>query len=127
MNILHRNPVTVAPPSGQYSHAVSIPARAKMLFVSGQVGNRLDGTMAEGFADQLRQAFANLSAVLQSNDMTMMHIVKINYFLTSASQITEFREIRADYLPDPPPASTTVIASLLNREWLFEMDAVAAE
>lgn len=49
------NPVTVATPLGPYSHAVEVPPNARWLYIAGQIGNALDGSMAadiEGQADQ---------------------------------------------------------------------------
>ena len=53
-------PTTIAPPASNYSHAIEAPPNARWLYVSGQVGVRPDGTMAEGIDDQAHQAWANL-------------------------------------------------------------------
>jgi 2-iminobutanoate/2-iminopropanoate deaminase len=126
MSVLYKNPESVAPPAGQYSHSVLVPAGKEMLHIAGQVGNRSDGRMAEGFEAQLRQAFENLIAILAAHGMTMANLVKLNYFLTSADHVADFRRVRADYLPDPAPASTTLLVpTLMNPDWLFEIDGIA--
>lgn len=50
-----RNPSTVAPPAAMYSHSVEVPPNARWLFTAGQVGVRLDGSIAEGFEAQHNQ------------------------------------------------------------------------
>ncbi|MFC0549243.1 hypothetical protein [Kutzneria chonburiensis] len=40
------NPPSVAAPSGQYSHVATVPAGHELVFVSGQLGLRPDGTLA---------------------------------------------------------------------------------
>lgn len=122
----HSDPGGVAPPSGQYSHAVLVPGGHELLFISGQVGNRHDGTMAEGFAAQVLQAFDNLDAILAAHGMGPANLAKLTYYLAPGADVAEFRRVREGRLPDPPPASTTVIAELMNDEWLFEIEAVAA-
>lgn len=127
MTGFHRSqPDGIAPPTGQYSHSVHVPGGRAIVFISGQVGIRPDGSMAIGFAAQLRQAFDNLDAVLAANGMNRDNLVKLNYFLAPGSDVTEFRRVRAELLPNPPPASTTLIAELMDGDWLFEIDAVAA-
>ena len=46
------NPSTVAPPAGRYSHGVLVPAGAKLLFISGQVGIEPDGSVPSDFVGQ---------------------------------------------------------------------------
>jgi enamine deaminase RidA (YjgF/YER057c/UK114 family) len=83
--------------------------------------------MANGFEAQVHRAFGNLLAVLAHHDMTITHLVRVNYFLTNPDDIPAFRRARVQYLPDPPPASTTLIVPrLIDLAWLFEVDAVAA-
>ncbi|QLC23930.1 RidA family protein [Parasphingopyxis algicola] len=122
----HSNPAGIAPPAGQYSHAVLVPAGREMLFISGQIGNRSDGSMASGFGAQIGQAFDNLDAVLGAHAMSTDNLVKLNYYLAPGCDVSEFRRVRTDRLPDPPPASTTVVTELMDGDWLFEIEAVAA-
>ena len=38
-----RNPEAVHEPVGRYVHQIEVPGGSRLLFVSGQVGRRLDG------------------------------------------------------------------------------------
>ena len=45
------NPEKVSPPVGRYSHGVLVPAGAPLLFISGQIGSRPDGSVPDDFAE----------------------------------------------------------------------------
>jgi reactive intermediate/imine deaminase len=130
MRAIAMNPDTVASPRGNYSHAVRIETGdGSLLFVSGQVAFDPHGTLL-GQGDMARQAeqvFENLKAVLEANEASFEHVVKISTFLTDMSQLQVVRDVRARYLADPPPASTTVeVSSLFRPEALIEVDVVGA-
>ncbi|CAN5130084.1 RidA family protein [soil metagenome] len=124
------NPDTIAAPGGNYSHAVRIDLDGgTLLFVSGQVAFDPDGNwVGEGdMARQTEQVFKNLEAILEANNGSFANVVKISTFLTDMSQLTAIRDVRVRYLPDPPPASTTVqVAALFRPEALIEVEVVAA-
>ena len=130
MRITTMNPDTVASPGGNYSHAVRIDTGdGVLLFVSGQVAFNADGTLVgEGdMARQTEQVFENLKAVLKANGAAFEQVVKLSTFMTDISQIQAMRNVRVRYLPDPPPASTTVeVSGLFRPEALIEVEAVAA-
>jgi reactive intermediate/imine deaminase len=130
MRITAMNPDMVSSPGGNYSHAVRIDTGdGVLLFVSGQVAFDADGTLVgEGdLARQTEQVFENLRAVLEANGGTFEQVVKLSTFMTDISQLQAMRDVRARYLPDPPPASTTVeVSGLFRPEALIEIEAVAA-
>lgn len=53
-----------------------------LLFVSGQVGSREDGSPEPDFAAQVRLAFRNLAAVLEAAGCTFADIVDVTTFHT---------------------------------------------
>ena len=118
-------PDTVSPPVGGYSHGVSVPAGCRTLFVSGQIPERPDGSVPEGFAAQCRAVWANIAAVLAADGMTVADLVKVNTFLTSADQVDENGAIRREVLGGHRPALTVMIARTLESQWLLEIDAIA--
>jgi enamine deaminase RidA (YjgF/YER057c/UK114 family) len=121
------NPPEIAPPFSRYSQGVEVPAGARWLYVSGQVGVRPDGTLAQGFAAQAEQAWDNVLAVLAAAGMGPADLVKVNVYLTQRSDMLESRRVRAAKLGDAAPASTlAVVVSLADPAWLFEVEAVAA-
>jgi enamine deaminase RidA (YjgF/YER057c/UK114 family) len=127
MNVA-RNPKTVAPPFGKYSHSVEAPAGARTLYVAGQVGVKPDGSMAQGIDGQCEWAWKNLVAVLMDAGMGVDDVVKINIYLTDADHVAAFRAARDAVVGDRRPAATlAVIKRLAAPDWLVEIEAVAAK
>ena len=71
------NPTTVSPPVGRYSHGVLVPAGARLLFISGQIGSNADGSVPEDFSEQARNAWRNLLAILEAAGVAAENLVKI--------------------------------------------------
>ncbi|WP_374468596.1 Rid family hydrolase, partial [Ferrovibrio sp.] len=77
----------------QYSAAIR---SGDLLFVSGQVGSRDDGSPEPDFADQVRRAFANLKAVLQAAGASFDDVVDVTTFHTNPdAQVETVLAIRA--------------------------------
>jgi enamine deaminase RidA (YjgF/YER057c/UK114 family) len=69
----------------RYSAAVR---SGDLLFVSGQVGSRPDGSPEPDFEDQVRRAFANLEATLAAGGCTFDDIVDVTSFHTDPEKQT---------------------------------------
>lgn len=122
------NPGEVAPPGGPYSHAIEVPAGARLLFVAGQVGITRDGQVGQGIDEQTRIVFENLGAILKAAGMTMADAVKATVFLTDEDDYRAFAEARKPFMPSPPPANTLVfIKRLADPKLLVEIELVAAK
>jgi 2-iminobutanoate/2-iminopropanoate deaminase len=122
------NPATLHAPAGKYSHGVEVPPGARMLYVSGQVGAKPDGSTAASDAAQCEQAWANVMNVLAAAGMGAADIVKLNAYVTRTDLIPVYRAARDKALGDAvPPASTLVVAAgLANPAWVVEIECVAA-
>lgn len=121
------NPGNVAPPFGKYSHGARVDEGARWLYVSGQVGVRPDGTMADGVDAQCEWAWNNLLGVLESSRMGLADVVKTTTYLVNSNHVAAFRQARDRVIGDHRPASTLVIvAALAFPEWLVEIELVAA-
>lgn len=121
------DPPAVAPPVGRYSHGVIVPPNARWLTVSGQVGVAPDGSLAADFAEQARQAWRNVLAVVEGAGMRPEDLVKVTTFLTRPGDLAAYRAVRAETAAHVRPASTTVfVTSLVDPRWLIEIEAVAA-
>jgi enamine deaminase RidA (YjgF/YER057c/UK114 family) len=122
------NPATIAPPVGRYSHGIAVPAGARLLFVAGQIGSRPDGTVPSDFAEQARNAWSNLLAILKEGGMTADNLVKTTAYLTRPSDLPAYREVRASVAGEVRPTSVLVFVSqLADPSWLFEIEGVAAK
>jgi 2-iminobutanoate/2-iminopropanoate deaminase len=94
------NPDTVAPPAGNYSHAVRLELDgATLVFVSGQLPLDAQGRLVgEGdMARQTEQVFENLRAILEANGASFGDVVRIGSYLTDLSRLAAMREVRARY------------------------------
>ena len=109
---------------GPYSQAVA--ASGKTVFLSGQIGLE-PGTgelVSENFDAQVRQAFANMQAVITAAGGTLDSIVKLTLFLTDLSKFTAANAIMAEIIPQPFPARSTVGVSSLPKGAQFEVEAI---
>jgi len=121
------NPVAVHAPSSGYSMGLELSQHRRLLFISGQVPERSDGSVPEGFEAQCEQAWRNVIEVLAAADLGVEHLVKINTFLTDRAQVTANRAVRRKMLQGHEPASTVMIAQTVDSKWLLEIEAIAAE
>lgn len=117
-------PTATQPPT--FSHGVEVSGFQKILFVSGQVGAGSDGVAVEGIEAQTRLAYKNIIAVLAEAGMTISDVAKFTVFLTDESLAPIFRQVRMEFLPSPPPASTfVVVKALATPGVLVEIEAIA--
>ena len=58
-------------------YANGIRARGEMIFVGGMTGTDSEGRVAEGFIAQMKQALANVAAVLAEAGAAPEHIVRL--------------------------------------------------
>jgi 2-iminobutanoate/2-iminopropanoate deaminase len=126
MNV-KRNPGTIAPPAGLYTHGIEVPPDSRWLAISGQVGTGSDGKVPAEFDRQVENVWRNIMAILQDAGMGLEDVVKVTVFLTRASDIPAYRAVRDRITGDARPASTlVVVSSLVRPEWLVEVEAWAA-
>ena len=122
------NPEGVHPPLGLYSHTVTVPEGTELIFISGQVGVRPDGSAPTTVEEQADQVFANLITLLQAHGLGPASIVKLTTFMVAGHDGDAVRAARLKHLGDHRPASTAVFVSqLVDPAWFVEVDAVAAK
>jgi len=123
------NPFPVLPAyEAVFAHGVEVPAGARTIYVSGQVGVDKDGkTVDDEFEPQCRQAIANVEAVLGAAGMALANTVKVNVYLTRREDIPRLRDMRANHLAVAPAVTVVLVAGLHDPAWLVEIEAVAAE
>ena len=110
-------------PNG-YTHVVT-SAPGRMIFVSGQGGSSTDGEMPENFATQADNTFKNIQECLKMAGATFNDVVKINYFLKDINDLTELRNVRANYLNMEQPPAATAVETGLGGSMLLEVEVVA--
>src|SRR3712207_9548023 len=100
-----REAVFPAGPRGLYeTNRYSAAVRSgDLLFVSGQVGSREDGTPEPDFERQVQLAFDNLAAVLAASGCTFSDVVDVTTFHTDpASQLDTVMAVREVGIGAPP-------------------------
>jgi enamine deaminase RidA (YjgF/YER057c/UK114 family) len=96
-----------------------------MLFISGQIGVRADGTSPTGVAEQARLAWRNLEAQLNAAGMGFDNLVKVTMIIPNAADIPATRSARAEALGNRRPASTLIVAGLADPAWKIEIEGIA--
>lgn len=127
-NIRH-NPLPVAVPyRGIYSHGVEVPAGARQLHVSGQIGFTPDGQLPADFSGQCRHAIHNIETVLVAAHMSLQDVVQMRFYLINMAHMDELVAVRKELLEGVAPAITTYqVAGLVDSTWLIEVEALAAK
>jgi 2-iminobutanoate/2-iminopropanoate deaminase len=120
------DPPSVPAPEGSYTHGLELPPDARLLFISGQIPVRPDGTVPADLEGQCHAVWDNLLAVLASARMRPEHLVKVTTYLTSRDQAEINGRVRRERLGELRPALTVVIAQTFAAEWLLEIEAIAA-
>ena len=122
------NPPTVHAPAGAYSHSAVVPAGTELVFLSGQVGLRPDGSLPESVGEQADQVFANIAALLTAHGLDAGAVVKLTMFIVAGQDLQAVRAARARFMGSHRPASTAVfVAQLADPAWRVEVEAVAAK
>lgn len=118
----------IAPPLGQYAHAIEVPAGARQVIVSGQVAVLPDGRVPEGIEAQLECIWANILSILRSAGMSATDIVKVTTFVTHPDHFKVHPKVRARILGEHRAAATGIcVSALASPEFLCEIEVVAAE
>ena len=112
---------------GSYSPGWEVSG-GRVVFVAGQIPWDADGqTVCKGdVAGQTRQVFANIGTVLAEAGGSLEDVVKITVFAADIRYRDAINQVRTETFKEPYPASTQVaVASLVDPEWLVEIEAVA--
>jgi 2-iminobutanoate/2-iminopropanoate deaminase len=122
-----RNPDTIHPPLGAYSHQVEVPSGARLLLMAGQVGKMLDGRVPEDPIEQARVALENVRGNLEAAGMGVEDVVKLTWYVVGEMDAQRRREVLMAWLGDHRPTSTFIyVAGLASPEYRVEIDAWAA-
>jgi 2-iminobutanoate/2-iminopropanoate deaminase len=127
MLVIKHNPADVFPPYRSYSHAVEVPAGARLLVISGLNGYEVDGkTMPETFDGQADIIWGHMRSILDSAGMNLSHIISLRTYLADPADDEANVQMRVKYLGSHQPASTVICCRLLDPRWKLEIEAMAA-
>ena len=109
------------------AHGYSAALRSgDLLFVSGQVGSRLDGSPEPDFKQQVRQAFVNLESTLHAAGCTLADIVDVTSFHTDPEvQFETIMEVKNEVFPRAPYPNWTALGVTWLAGFDFEVKVIA--
>jgi len=97
-----------------------------LLFVSGQVGSREDGSPEPVFENQVRRAFANLRGVLAAAGCTLDDVVDVTTFHTDPEkQVKTVMAVRSAEIGDAPYPNWTAVGVNWLAGFDFEIKVIA--
>ncbi len=118
------NAPNAAAPIGPYSHGVA--CSGSMLFLSGQIPLRADGTMVEGsIREQTEQVFANIRTLLSSQGASLANVVKATVFLKDMNDFAAMNEVYAEAFGEHRPARSAIEVARLPKDARVEIEVVA--
>jgi enamine deaminase RidA (YjgF/YER057c/UK114 family) len=120
-------PADIHPPFANYCHATEVPAGARWLVLSGQLGIRPDGVVPPSIEGQAAACFDNLQAILAAGGMGIADLVRLTTYLTDPADLAAYMAVRDRYVGAPAPASTLLVVQALSRpQFRIEIEAIAA-
>ena len=120
-------PPSLHPPFARYAHGVAVPAGARTVLCSGQLGIAPDGTVPPDAEGQASLGFDNIAAILAEAGMGLGDLVRVNAYVTAREHMAGYMAARDRAVGSPPPASTLmIVAGFTRAEFLVEIEAVAA-
>ena len=109
---------------GPYSQAMVV---GDLLFTSGQIPLRPDGTLNEGnITVQTTQVLANLKAVIEAAGSSLDKVVKTTVFLKNLDDFVAMNKVYAETFGTHTPARSTVQVAKLPRDVLVEIEAIVS-
>jgi 2-iminobutanoate/2-iminopropanoate deaminase len=109
---------------GPYSQGIDTGAT---VYCSGQLGlDPATGTLVDGGVEaQAHRAMRNLAAVLDAAGLAFDNVVKTTIFLADMADFAAVNAVYGSYMPEPPPARSTVQVAALPKGGLVEIEATA--
>ncbi len=120
----------IIPPGRQAlydKHRYSAAIRSgDLLFVSGQVGSREDGSPEPDYAAQVRRAFERLDAVLREAGCSFDDVVDVTTFHTDPeAQFETLMAVRDTVIGAPPYPNWTAVGVTWLAGFDFEIKVIA--
>ena len=125
------NPEGLYDPSGNaYSHVAEVRADSRLLFIAGQGGEASNGRLSPVFAEQARQALANLELALASKGASLAQVFKLTLLIVDHSEARLGQWVaeadRAWGMRMKPTCTLIPVPRLALDGMLVEIEAVAA-
>jgi 2-iminobutanoate/2-iminopropanoate deaminase len=110
---------------GRYPDAIRVPAGYDQIVVSGTPGLDENGNIPAEFAEEARQAWRNVAAILEKAGASISDIVSIRQYLTRQEDIETYIAVQQEILKHEPAGMLLVPTAMVWPEIHVEVDAVA--
>lgn len=119
--------ITTADAPQPLGHYVQATAHGGLVFVSGQLAVRPDGTHSVGasFEEQTLQALANVLSIVKAAGGSPESILKVTAYIVGVENWPILNRIYGEVLGEARPARSVVPVPTLHHGYLIELDAVA--
>ena len=108
---------------GPYSQAIEVNG---MVYTSGVIPVvPATGEIPEGSVEQAKQAFTNLSSLLQAAGTSMEQVVKTTVFIKEMNDFAAINEVYAQFFTGEFPARSCVEVARLPKDVMLEIEAIA--
>jgi 2-iminobutanoate/2-iminopropanoate deaminase len=122
-----RNPETIHAPAGRYVHQIEVSNPSRLLFISGQIGRTLDGTIPADPVQQFAVAMENVLRNLEAAGLGVDALMKVTTYAVGELDPVGRRDVLDRLLGSHVSCSTLVfVAALAAPEFKIEVDAWAA-
>lgn len=111
-----------------FSQGVLVSGGERVLFCAGQGASGPDGAppTATDMSEQVTIAFANLSTVLESADMTMADVVRLTVYTTDVDALlAAYGDVAGALAPNLPAMTLIGVSRLAFPELKVEIEATA--
>src|SRR5436305_13702897 len=110
---------------GRYSDAIRVPAGYDQIVVSGTPGLDENGSIPAELADEARQAWRNVAAILEKAGASISDIVSIRQYLTREEDIKTYVAVQKEMITHEPAGMLLVPTAMVWPEIHVEVEAVA--
>lgn len=102
---------------------------AGLVWSSGMVGIRTDGSVPDSIEDQLRVAYSNIGSILETQSSSLAAVIDQTIFFVGSPEVATAAAsvVRPEVFGDEQPCSTMVgVSALVDPRFLVEVKVVAA-
>jgi 2-iminobutanoate/2-iminopropanoate deaminase len=109
---------------GPYSQAI---IAGDLIFCAGQgaIDPATQDLRRGTIEEETERTLRNLEAVLDAAGATFADVVKTTVYLADINDFAAMNAVYAGFMPDPPPARTTVEVAALPKGFKVEIEAIA--
>jgi 2-iminobutanoate/2-iminopropanoate deaminase len=107
---------------GNYSPGILVDGT---LYISGQGGEDSSGKVPKEFEAEVKQALANVDAVLKAAEMSPADVVSVQVYLTDGATFQRMNSVYTKFFKEPRPTRTTVVVAKLVGPGTIEITVTA--